>query len=106
MSNRSISMFHANFRILGPFFAILAVLLAPLLATGQAPPALQIYWIDVEGGAATLVVTPEQESVLMDTGWSRADARDAERILAAMRHAGVNKIDYLLFSHFHADHVG
>ena len=106
MSNGSTSMFRKNSHMLGPLFSILAVLLTPLVATGQTPPTLQIYWIDVEGGAATLVVTPEQESVLMDTGWPRADARDAERILAAMRHAGVNKIDYLLFSHFHTDHVG
>ena len=72
----------------------------------QAPATLDIYWIDVEGGAATLVVTPERESVLMDTGWSRPDARDALRIQAAMDDAGITEIDYLLFSHFHGDHVG
>ena len=72
----------------------------------QAPATLDIYWIDVEGGAATLVVTPERDTVLMDTGWTRPDARDAERIQAAMRDAGITEIDYLLISHFHRDHVG
>ena len=72
----------------------------------QAPATLDIYWIDVEGGAATLVVTPERDTVLMDTGWPRPDARDAGRIQAAMRDAGVTEIDYLLISHFHRDHVG
>ena len=72
----------------------------------QAPATLDIYWIDVEGGAATLVVTPERDAVLMDTGGPRADARDAGRIQAAMRDAGITEIDYLLISHFHRDHVG
>lgn len=75
-------------------------------AYAQTPSTLDIYWIDVEGGAATLVVTPQGESILMDTGWARPDARDAERIQAAMHDAGVTEIDYLLLSHFHADHVG
>ena len=84
--------------------AMLVVL--PLTGLAQTPASLDIYWIDVEGGAATLVVTPARESVLMDTGWPRADARDALRIQAAMDDAGINGIDYLLFSHFHRDHVG
>ena len=79
---------------------------APTALHTQAPAPLEIYWIDVEGGAATLVVTPDRDSVLMDTGWPRADARDAGRIQAAMRDAGVTEIDYLLISHFHPDHVG
>jgi beta-lactamase superfamily II metal-dependent hydrolase len=70
----------------------------------QAP--LQIYWIDVEGGSATLIATPGGEAVLMDAGWDRDDARDAERIEAAMRDAGVAAIDYFIASHFHGDHVG
>ena len=78
----------------------------PLSGLAQEPAGLDIYWIDVEGGAATLVVTPARESVLMDTGWPRADARDALRIQAAMNDAGIDRIDYLLFSHFHTDHVG
>ena len=88
-----------------------ALVLAGVLAvsTGshaQPPATLDIYWIDVEGGAATLVVTPERESVLMDAGWPRPDRRDADRIQAAMRDAGITELDYVLISHFHRDHVG
>ena len=83
-----------------------ALLVLPLTGLAQEPANLDIYWIDVEGGAATLVVTPARESILMDTGWPRADARDALRIQAAMNDAGIDRIDYLLFSHFHTDHVG
>ena len=83
-----------------------ALLTEPVGVRTQAPDTLDIYWIDVEGGAATLVVTPERDAVLMDAGWPRADARDAGRIQAAMRDAGITGIDYLLISHFHRDHVG
>jgi len=87
----------------------LVALLLPHVLAGvhaQTPSTLDIYWIDVEGGAATLIVTPQRESILMDTGWPRPDARDAERIQAAMSDAGISEIDYLLVSHFHRDHVG
>ncbi len=82
------------------------VLVAPVFLQADTTATLDIYWIDVEGGAATLIVTPERESVLMDTGWPRSDERDAKRIQAAMSDAGISVIDYLLISHFHRDHVG
>jgi competence protein ComEC len=66
---------------------------------------LDIYWIDTEGRAATLVVSPSGESMLIDTGWA-VDGRDAKRIHAATQLAGLKKIDYLVISHFHADHAG
>jgi competence protein ComEC len=67
---------------------------------------LQIYFVDVEGGQATLFVTPAGQSLLIDTGWPGNDGRDAGRIVAAAREAGVSKIDYVLITHFHQDHVG
>ena len=66
---------------------------------------LEIYWIDVEGGAATLIVAPSGESLLFDTGW-KVDDRDAKRIVAAAQQAGLKKIDALVLSHYHADHAG
>jgi competence protein ComEC len=81
----------------------------PALAQSKPPamPAgnLNIYWIDTEGGAATLLVSPSGESLLIDTGYADGD-RDAKRINAAAREAGLTKIDYLVISHWHADHVG
>jgi competence protein ComEC len=68
--------------------------------------ALQIFFVDVEGGQATLFVTPAHQSLLIDTGWPGNDGRDADRIVAAAKKAGINKIDYVLITHFHADHVG
>jgi competence protein ComEC len=65
---------------------------------------LRIAWIDVEGGAATLVVTPEGGSLLMDCGWP--GQRDAERIAAAAKSAGLKQIDHYLTSHYHTDHWG
>jgi competence protein ComEC len=95
------------------------VLLALAIALGQpaAPKTLDIYFIDVEGGQATLIVTPAGESLLIDAGFPSngtfdskpgdlRQARDANRIAAAAREAGVTRIDYLLVTHFHADHDG
>lgn len=75
----------------------------------QAAPAakpLQIYFVDVEGGQATLFVTPKGESLLIDTGWPGFQGRDADRIVAAAKLAGVSKIDYVLLTHYHMDHAG
>jgi competence protein ComEC len=70
----------------------------------QEGKGLQIHWIDVEGGAATLIVTPEGESLLMDCGWP--GKRDAERIAKTAKAAGLSKIDHYVTSHWHKDHVG
>lgn len=67
---------------------------------------LQIYFVDVEGGQATLVVSPSGESLLIDTGWPGYEGRDADRILAAAHQAGLKQIDYVLITHYHRDHVG
>lgn len=67
---------------------------------------LQIFFVDVEGGQATLFVTPAHQSLLIDTGWPGDDGRDADRIVAAARKAGISKIDYVVITHFHNDHVG
>jgi hypothetical protein len=81
----------------------------PALAQAQKPDAaagkLKMTWIDTEGGAATLLVSPSGESLLIDTGYPDGD-RDAKRIVAAAKEAGLSKIDYLVISHWHADHVG
>ena len=84
----------------------LGIALGSALLAAQPPDrGLDIYWIDVEGGA-TLVVTPARLSILMDAGGQRSDERDARRIQDALRDAGVERIDYFIASHFHGDHVG
>ncbi|HEV2964203.1 MAG TPA: MBL fold metallo-hydrolase, partial [Candidatus Angelobacter sp.] len=72
----------------------------------KATKPLEIYFIDVEGGQATLVVDPRGPSLLVDTGWAGFDGRDAGRIVAAARAAGLKQIDYVLITHYHSDHVG
>jgi len=75
-------------------------------AAAPSPKPLQIYFIDVEGGQATLVVTPSGESLLIDTGWPSYEGRDADRIMAAAHQAGIQQIDYVFITHYHRDHVG
>ncbi|PYX04790.1 MAG: MBL fold metallo-hydrolase [Acidobacteria bacterium] len=75
-------------------------------ALAKAPRPLQIYFIDVEGGQATLVVGPSRESLLIDTGWPGFKGRDAERIVRAAKMAKIRQIDYVLITHYHRDHVG
>src|SRR5256885_4232883 len=68
---------------------------------------LEIYVIDVEGGNATLFVSPSGESLLIDTGNAGAAApRDAGRIVAAIKDAGLQQIDHLIVTHWHGDHFG
>src|SRR3984885_3030503 len=86
------------------------IILLALLSFGVALTAharnLEIYWVDVEGGGATLIVTPDGQSLLVDTGNPAPDDRDAKRVFQATQKAGLKKIDYLLITHFHGDHVG
>lgn len=91
--------------------ALLALLLA-LAAVAGAPRAraasgkLQIYFVDVEGGQSTLFVTPTGQSLLIDTGWPDNNGRDADRIVAAAKRAGLTRIDNVLLTHYHVDHTG
>lgn len=106
MSGRTLS-------IVKPVMLALALVMAP----AQATKTLDLYFIDVEGGQSTLIVTPAGQTMLVDAGFpstgtfsSRpgdpAKARDPQRVLAVATHAGVSRIDYLLATHFHADHIG
>ena len=90
------------------FSAVLLTLLSGVwVTTAHAQETLEIYLIDVEGGGATLFVSPTGESLLIDTGnGGRNAARDAGRIIAAMRDAQVAEIDHLITTHWHGDHWG
>lgn len=90
-------------------FRKLLVVVLLLVVTSQAratdePRGLDIYFIDTEGGAATLVVSPTGESLLIDCG--NPGARDAERIFKTARQAGLQAIDHLVITHWHLDHYG
>ncbi len=82
------------------------LLMALNLCVVGADRDLTAYFIDVEGGQATLFITPSGQTVLIDTGFPGFDGRDAGRIAAAARNAGVKQIDYLIVTHYHLDHAG
>jgi beta-lactamase superfamily II metal-dependent hydrolase len=101
-----------SLRLLIPALLLPACALALFAQPRPAPTQphaekhLLIYSIDVEGGQSTLLVAPSGASLLIDTGWPGNNGRDADRIQAAMRDAGIERIDHLLITHFHVDHVG
>src|SRR5438093_11998919 len=85
-------------------FTLLAFVFA--VAAAAQTRNLEVYWIDVEGGAGTLFVSPTRESLLCDTGFPGNGDRDAKRIAAAAQNAGLRQIDHVGFSDWQADHVG
>lgn len=92
----------------------LTCLMVALFATVTPPrdcnageKTLEIYFIDVMGGAATLIVTPEKESVLIDSGWPGLEDRDPKRIVRVLKEtAGLDHLDHLITTHWHTDHYG
>lgn len=99
--------FHATL----PLVALLASSLsfaqpAQTVSHGTSSGQLKVYFVDVEGGQSTLFVTPEGHSLLIDTGWPDHEGRDANRIVEVAKKAGLSRIDYVLLTHYHDDHVG
>ena len=87
--------------------AVLVLLLCALVRpAAQGAKPLDIYFIDVEGGQATLFVTPSGESMLIDTGYPGYGDRDINRVVNTIKQAGLSRLDYLLVTHYHTDHVG
>ena len=93
---------------------LMAALLLAMPAAAQEKP-LKIIVVDVEGGAATLFLTPEGQSLLIDTGWPAGSGQmpspdgskeSADRIAAAAKKLGIKKLDYVLVTHYHDDHSG
>ena len=88
-------------------FIRLFVAISIAVTASAQTPGLRIYMVDVEGGNATLFVSPSGESLLVDTGnIGPAAPRDAGRILDALKDAGVRQIDHLIITHWHGDHMG
>src|SRR5438876_10186170 len=89
-------------------FLLLVTLAVPVyVAQTRTAKTLDIYLVDVEGGNSALFVSPSGESLLIDTGnGGEAAARDAGRIMAAIKDAGLRQIDHLITTHWHGDHFG
>jgi competence protein ComEC len=94
------------------FTALVTSSAAPSIAAGADQGVLHMISIDVDGGGGTLFVTPEGKSLLIDTGWPAATAArtggetSAQRIAAAAASLGITRLDYVIITHYHIDHLG
>src|SRR5262249_47237048 len=96
-----------SMRVASVIVLVLSLLMClPGSAAEKHTRPFDIYFIDVEGGQATLMVTPNNESILIDTGSPDFDDRDAKRIAEALTIAGLKRLDYVIITHYHSDHVG
>ena len=88
-------------------FALMVSVLSHPIQADERDGRLDIYFIDVEGGAATLFVTPSGETMLIDSGYPDYGGRDRDRILKVVKDvAGKSQIDHAVVSHWHLDHYG
>jgi len=87
-----------------PLLAAVLLIATPLAFAQKRSGNLKVYFADVEGGQATLFVPPSGENLLVDAGWP--GAKNADRMIELLKAAGVKKIDNLLITHYHVDHVG
>src|SRR5918999_4614240 len=83
---------------------VLAVCALPSHSSAQAGKSLDIYFIDTEGGQATLYISPAGQSLLVDAG--NAGERDLNSILEVLKTAGVKQLDHFWLTHYHGDHYG
>lgn len=84
--------------------SLAVLLLVGSLRAADTKRGLDIHFVDTEGGAATLIITPAGESVLIDCG--NPGKRDAGRIHEACKKAGLKEITHLIITHWHSDHYG
>ncbi len=88
-------------------FCLLSLLVPFSLLADERDKRLDFYFIDVEGGAATLIVTPQGESLLIDSGYPDNNGRDRDRILKVARDVAKRKqLDHAAVTHWHLDHYG
>jgi beta-lactamase superfamily II metal-dependent hydrolase len=82
------------------------LLLCGVVSAAAGRKTLEMIFVDTEGGQATVLAMPSGESMLIDAGFPGHGGRDARRIVAAARQLGLSRIDYVLVTHYHLDHVG
>ena len=72
------------------------------------PKNLKIYFVDVEQGDCTFIVTPKNKTILIDGGGNIGSDFDVgeSTLIPYILDRGYKKIDLMFISHFDQDHVG
>ena len=77
-----------------------------IIGIRKLPHDLEIYFIDVGQGDSTLIVTPNNKKILIDGGGSHSYDVGKNTLIPYLLDRKINKLDYVIISHFDQDHVG
>ena len=96
-----------NFTILIIAFLLLTLCACSVPATAPQPSfapdnMLQVSFIDVGQGDSELLILPDGKTILIDAG----EAKTADALIRFIQSLGVSRLDYIIATHPHADHIG
>lgn len=72
------------------------------LAQSVSDGKLHVFYVDVGQGDCSFIYLPNGKNMLIDAG----EKDYGSKIIRALKEKGINKIDFLVATHPHSDHIG
>jgi competence protein ComEC len=96
-----------RWKLTASFLTVACLILSLNILTKLKPATLRVTFFDVGQGDAALLHTPGDKYILIDAGaWSPGYNSGKAVILPHIKSAGIQKLDAVILSHPHADHIG